>query len=232
MVLRLTPRSPRRRIRLVTVIGELTACGQPGWARNTSADLTPATDARTTRLHRTPQHRSSACRRSLTSRKPALRPHFTRDAAASTASRPHVRDDGQRPSFGPGWRGFSPDLGLGRSGLFLRRGLDAANRVDAAEEIRAGVTRRPERLADRFPMVVAQPEGRMAAKPLRTISLPQRDSGPGLDGRSTRRTRIVARPHSDSLRAQGNYPEGASDTFGIRNGPKLTSQNSPRNANP
>ena len=26
------------------------------------------------------------------------------DAAASTASRPNVRDDGQRPSFGTGWR--------------------------------------------------------------------------------------------------------------------------------
>jgi hypothetical protein len=76
-----------------------------------SIDLTPATGARTTGLHPTPQHRSSACHRSFTSRKPALRPHFTRDAAASTASRPHVRDDGQRPSFGPGRRSFSPDSG-------------------------------------------------------------------------------------------------------------------------
>jgi hypothetical protein len=137
MVLRLTPRSPRRRIRLVTVIGELTACEQPGWARNASADLTPATGARTTRLHRTPQHRSSACRRSLTSRKPALPPHFTRNAAASTASRPNVRDDGQRPSFGPGRRSLSPDLGLARSELFLREGLDEANHVETAQEIRA-----------------------------------------------------------------------------------------------
>jgi hypothetical protein len=32
---------------------------EPGWARNTSADLTPATGARTTRFCRTFQHRSS-----------------------------------------------------------------------------------------------------------------------------------------------------------------------------
>jgi hypothetical protein len=35
---------------------------EPGRARKTSADLTSATDARTTRLHRTPRHRSSARR--------------------------------------------------------------------------------------------------------------------------------------------------------------------------
>src|SRR6202795_3045839 len=38
---------------------------EPRWGRNTSADLTPATGARTTRFCRTPQHRSSArCNRS------------------------------------------------------------------------------------------------------------------------------------------------------------------------
>ena len=63
MVLRLTPRSPRRRIRLVTVAG-------PGRPRKTSADLTPATGTRTTRLHRPQQHRSSARRRSLTGQSP------------------------------------------------------------------------------------------------------------------------------------------------------------------
>ena len=35
---------------------------KPGWARNTSADLTPATGARTTRFCRPPQRRSSARR--------------------------------------------------------------------------------------------------------------------------------------------------------------------------
>jgi hypothetical protein len=50
---RFTPRSPRRRIRLVTVIDGLNGLVRPGWACKTSADLTPATGARTTRLHRT-----------------------------------------------------------------------------------------------------------------------------------------------------------------------------------
>ena len=49
---RFTPR-PRRRIRLVTVIDGLNGLVRPGWACKTSADLTPATGARTTRLHRT-----------------------------------------------------------------------------------------------------------------------------------------------------------------------------------
>jgi len=53
MVLRFPPRSPRRRIRLVTVIDGLNGLVRPGWACKTSADLTPATGARTTRLHRT-----------------------------------------------------------------------------------------------------------------------------------------------------------------------------------
>src|SRR5437868_4993834 len=34
---------------------------------------------------------------------PALRSHHALDAAASTASRPNVRDDGQRPSCETGW---------------------------------------------------------------------------------------------------------------------------------
>ena len=34
----------------------------------------------------------------------ALRPHRAPDAAASTATCPNVRDDGQRPSGGTGWR--------------------------------------------------------------------------------------------------------------------------------
>jgi hypothetical protein len=52
MVLRLMPRSPRRRIRLVTVIGGY-GFVRPGRVDTTSADLTPATGARTTRFCRT-----------------------------------------------------------------------------------------------------------------------------------------------------------------------------------
>src|SRR5258708_13102748 len=46
------PRSPRRRIRLVTVIGELADLSDPVGLTKTSADLTPATGARTTRFCR------------------------------------------------------------------------------------------------------------------------------------------------------------------------------------
>src|SRR5258706_13436894 len=52
MVLRLISRSPRRRIRLVTVIGGLRFCRTRA-GRLASADLPPATGARTTRLCRT-----------------------------------------------------------------------------------------------------------------------------------------------------------------------------------
>jgi len=45
-------------------------------------------------------------------------------ASASTATCPNVRDDGQRPSSGTGWRQFSFDLPDGLSGIFLREGLD------------------------------------------------------------------------------------------------------------
>src|SRR4030081_785403 len=43
MALRLMPRSPRRRIRLVTVIGGLKVLSRPVGLTKTSADLTPAT---------------------------------------------------------------------------------------------------------------------------------------------------------------------------------------------
>jgi hypothetical protein len=79
MVLRLMPRSPRRRIRLVTVVGELAVLRKPGWAFKTSADLTPATGARTTRFCRTQQCRSSVA--------PAVRSR-TEARPATTTTRP------------------------------------------------------------------------------------------------------------------------------------------------
>src|SRR6266436_6567867 len=53
LVLRLISCSPRRRIRLVTVAGGLKAQSNPVEPDFASASLTPATGARTTRLHRT-----------------------------------------------------------------------------------------------------------------------------------------------------------------------------------
>ena len=69
---------------------------EPGWARNTSADLTPATGAGTTRFCRTLHRRSSGALQSLTA-EPPCNHTCAPDAAASTASHPNVRDDGQTP---------------------------------------------------------------------------------------------------------------------------------------
>src|ERR1700682_2774563 len=57
--------------------------------------------------------------------KPALRFRFMPGAAASTASHPNVRDDGQRPSSRDGMgRASRSDLPDGLSEIFLQRGLD------------------------------------------------------------------------------------------------------------
>jgi hypothetical protein len=48
--------------------------------------------------------RLRAVDRSRAFRQPALPSRATPNAVASTASRPNVRDDGQRPSTGTGWR--------------------------------------------------------------------------------------------------------------------------------
>ena len=94
--LRLMPRSPRRRIRLVTVADGLAVDRKPGRVRTTSASLTPATGARTTRFCRTLQRRSSCAPfdRSRTS-SPAIT--LASDAAASTTTCPNVRDDRDTP---------------------------------------------------------------------------------------------------------------------------------------
>ncbi len=72
--------------------------GDPGWARKTSADLTPATGARTTRLRRTHMRRSSCVPDLAHGEQSALRVPRTPDAAASTASRPAFVTTRVRPS--------------------------------------------------------------------------------------------------------------------------------------
>jgi hypothetical protein len=69
---------------------------KPGLARNTSADLAPATGARTTRFCRPPQRRSSA-RSVVAHGRSAPRLRLRAGAAASTASHPNVRDDRDTP---------------------------------------------------------------------------------------------------------------------------------------
>jgi hypothetical protein len=96
MVLRLMPRSPRRRIRLVTVIGELAArlrpvgptCLRRFSTSNGCQDHTVLPYALASLVWHDDDR----------SRQAALQSIFTHDATASTASRPSVRDDGQRPS--------------------------------------------------------------------------------------------------------------------------------------
>jgi hypothetical protein len=90
---------PGERIRLVTVACGLKVSPEPGWAGKTSASLAPATGVGTTRFYRTLKRRSSARCMIAHGKPPCDRTHAP-DAAASTASRPNVRDDGQRPSEG------------------------------------------------------------------------------------------------------------------------------------
>ena len=135
VVLRLIPRSPRRRIPLASVAGGLKDC-QTRSGRRSSAGLTPATGARTTRLCRTLQRQSSArCVRSRTKARPA-----------NTTTRPTLpRPPQPAPTFVtmanaplPGRDGGScrGDLGQLRRSIFLQSRLDRANHVEVVTENR------------------------------------------------------------------------------------------------
>jgi hypothetical protein len=96
MVLRLISRSPRRSGFLVTVIG--------GAA---SADLTPAS------------------RRQDHTTLPSASVPFVNGTSASTASHPASVTIAIRPSVGWDSDGYRGDLGVVRTGIFLRKGLDS-----------------------------------------------------------------------------------------------------------
>jgi hypothetical protein len=109
---------------------------KPGWVDFSSAGLTPATGARTTRLCRTLQRQSSArCVRSQTEARPA-----------NTTTRPTLpRPPQPAPTFVtmanaplPGRDGGSckGDLGLARRSIFFQSRLDRANHVEAVAENR------------------------------------------------------------------------------------------------
>jgi hypothetical protein len=116
---------------------------RPGRADVASADLAPATGARTTRFCRTraaftnPQ--SAMCCRPHFSKgveAPFVRTPFDRsretrpakttapDAAASTASRPAFVTIASRPSLGTGQSGYRGDFSKQGSGKFFAWGLD------------------------------------------------------------------------------------------------------------
>src|SRR6478736_838372 len=94
MALRLMPCSPRRRIRLVTVVDELAAHRNPVGLVN----LHQLDTSNGCQDHTVLPYASALRVLSIAHGDPALRFRFTPDAAASTASCPNVRDDGRRPS--------------------------------------------------------------------------------------------------------------------------------------
>ena len=103
MVLRLMPRSPRRRIRLVTVADGLKDCQNPvGSTHLRQLDTSNGCQDHTALPYAASPVVCTQC--SLTDQSPPCEHDHAPDAAASTASRPNVRDDGQRPSTGTGRR--------------------------------------------------------------------------------------------------------------------------------
>jgi len=129
---------------------------KPGWARETSADLTPATGARTTRFCRTqlpsPNHPTSHLRPAevLAEALSAVRLHAV-DRSRITALRTCLRAQrcrvhrtpshrlvtiAIRPSFkGMRCGRYGTDLGETGRGIFWGRGLDGSNQIDLVEEI-------------------------------------------------------------------------------------------------
>jgi hypothetical protein len=97
MVLRLMARSPRRRIRLVTVADGLKDCLNPvGSTRLRQVDTSNGCQDHTASPYAASPVVCTLC--SLTDQSPPCKHDHAPDAAASTATRPNVRDDGQRPS--------------------------------------------------------------------------------------------------------------------------------------
>jgi hypothetical protein len=97
VALRLMPCSPRRRIRLVTVVGGFCGCSNPVGSELATADLAPATGVRTTRFCRTLKRRLSCSplNRSRGSTRPATSIARRRSRVHHIPSR--VRDDARPP---------------------------------------------------------------------------------------------------------------------------------------
>jgi hypothetical protein len=134
MVLRLMPRSPRRRIRLVTVVDELMVLPSPVGPTKTSADLTPATGARTTRFCRTHQRRSSVA---PVDRSRVLKPALRSRSRPTLPRPPHLIPTCLtiriRPLEGDETAKVMPLIwGEMGSKIFLAEGLDRANHVESA----------------------------------------------------------------------------------------------------
>ncbi len=135
MVLRLMPRSPRRRILVCHRHHADQRADRSGRTDFASADLTPATGVRTTRFCRTLSapfvlHFMNRSRKS-----PCDSSHMP-DAAASTASRANVRDDRDTPLLrARDSSRCTPDLGFGKSEIFFARGLDTISQTPPVGQI-------------------------------------------------------------------------------------------------
>jgi hypothetical protein len=121
MALRLITRSPRRRIRLVTVIGELTASPRPvGPTRLRQLDTSNGCRNHTTSPYATTPFVCTPFDRSRVrlNPKPALPFTCAPDAAASTASRPASLTIRIRPSVGRDGEGYRFESGQPPRGIF------------------------------------------------------------------------------------------------------------------
>jgi hypothetical protein len=127
MALRLMPCSPRRRIRLVTVVGGCCGCSTRS-GLSATADLAPATGVRTTRFCRTLKRRSSCAPAIAHEVQPALRPHLRADALASTTSHPEFVTTRDRPSCRNGMAGDKPLIWGLREAKFCPSCQSAATR--------------------------------------------------------------------------------------------------------
>src|SRR3981081_419313 len=126
MVLRLISCSPRRRIRLVTVISELTAWPSPvGPTCLRQLDTSNGCQDHTALPSATVAVRLRAVDHSRVFRQPALRSHRAPDAAASTASHPASVTIAIRPSVGRDGEASRSDLGQAGTEIFLEIGLDS-----------------------------------------------------------------------------------------------------------
>jgi hypothetical protein len=116
MALRLMPCSPRRRIRLVTVVGGFCGCSSPVGFELATADLAPATGVRTTRF--CSYAKASFVLRACQSLTRFISPcdAMRADAVASTTSHPAFVTTRDRPSCRNGMAGVGPLIwGFGKT---------------------------------------------------------------------------------------------------------------------
>ena len=134
MALRLMARSPRRRIRLASVVGELAA----DQARSGRLRLRATWhQQRVSGPHgfAVRNERRSSCAPLSAHGRPALRIRFAPDAAASTASHPASVTIAKRPSLGWDAADLSFDLPDGLSGIFCCGGVDCQNHIEIVQKI-------------------------------------------------------------------------------------------------